>query len=66
MATTAPDVYYDPMTSRSMPPYGVERLRDEAALLHESTLLRVSRFDDVERCLVDWRTYSSARAPSSK
>ena len=40
-----------------------KRLRDEAPLYYNEKydFFAVSRYDDVERCLVDWQTYSSAK-----
>ena len=65
MATTAPDVYYDPYDFEiDADPYPVwKRLRDEAPLYYNEKydFYAVSRYDDVERCLVDWQTYSSAK-----
>ena len=64
MTTTAPDVYYDPYDFEiDADPYPVwKRLRDEAPLYYNEKydFFAVSRYDDVERCLMDWRTYSSA------
>jgi cytochrome P450 len=45
-------------------PYPVwKRLRDEAPLYYNDQydFYALSRFDDVERCAVDWRTYISGR-----
>jgi cytochrome P450 len=65
MTTTAPDVYYDPYDFEiDADPYPVwKRLRDEAPLYYNEKydFFAVSRYDDVERCLMDWRTYSSAQ-----
>ncbi len=64
MTTTAPDVYYDPYDFEiDADPYPVwKRLRDEAPLYYNEKydFFAVSRYDDVERCLMDWETYSSA------
>jgi cytochrome P450 len=65
MTTTDPDVYYDPYDFEiDADPYPVwRRLRDEAPLYYNEKydFYALSRFDDVERGLVDWRTYSSAK-----
>jgi len=59
------DVYYDPYDFEiDADPYPVwKRLRDERPLYHNERygFYALSRFEDVERCLVDWKTYSSAR-----
>jgi cytochrome P450 len=59
------DVYYDPYDfAIDDDPYPVwKRLRDEAPLYSNDkyNFFALSRFDDVERCSVDWRTYSSAK-----
>jgi cytochrome P450 len=64
MTTTAPDVYYDPYDFEiDADPYPVwKRLRDEAPLYYNEKydFYAVSRYEDVERCLMDWQTYSSA------
>jgi cytochrome P450 len=65
MTATESDVYYDPFDFEiDTDPYPVwKRLRDEAPLYHNDRydFYALSRFDDVERALVDWRTYSSAK-----
>ena len=65
MTTTSADVYYDPYDFEiDTDPYPVfRRLREEAPLYYNERydFYAVSRFDDVERGLVDWKTYSSAR-----
>jgi cytochrome P450 len=65
MTATASDVYYDPFDFEiDTDPYPVwKRLRDEAPLYHNDRydFYALSRFDDVERALVDWRVYSSAK-----
>ncbi len=65
MTTTAPDVYYDPYDfDIDSDPYPVwRRLRDERPLYYNERydFYALSRFDDVEPCLVDWRTYISGR-----
>jgi cytochrome P450 len=64
-ATDAPDLYYDPYDFEiDADPYPVwRRLRDEQPLYHNERydFYALSRFADVERALVDWRTYSSAK-----
>src|SRR5262245_28303316 len=61
----ATDVYYDPYDfDIDSDPYPVwKRLRDERPLYYNERydFYALSRFEDVERCSVDWRTYSSAR-----
>jgi cytochrome P450 len=65
MSTTASDVYYDPYDFViDADPYPVwKRLRDEAPLYYNEKydFYAVSRYEDVERCFVDWQAYSSAR-----
>lgn len=65
MTTTAPDVYYDPYDFEiDSDPYPVwRRLRDERPLYYNDRydFFALSRFDDVEPCLVDWRSYISGR-----
>jgi cytochrome P450 len=57
--------YYDPYDFEiDTDPYPVwKRLRDERPLYWNERyrFYALSRFDDVERCSVDWRTYSSAK-----
>ena len=64
MTATESDVYYDPYDFEiDTDPYPVwKRLRDERPLYHNDRydFYALSRFEDVERALVDWRTYSSA------
>ena len=59
------DLYYDPYDfDIDVDPYPVwKRLRDEAPLYYNEKydFFAVSRFDDVEQCSVDWRTYLSGR-----
>ena len=59
------DVYYDPYDFEiDLDPYPVwKRLRDECPLYHNERygFYALSRFEDVECGLVDWKTYSSAR-----
>src|SRR6516165_9575800 len=66
MATSAPAApYYDPYDfDIDADPYPVwKRLRDEAPLYYNEKyeFYALSRYEDVERCFVDWETYSSAR-----
>jgi cytochrome P450 len=65
MNTTAPALYYDPYDFEiDTNPYPVwKRLRDEQPLYHNDRydFYALSRFEDVERCSIDWKTYSSAR-----
>jgi cytochrome P450 len=64
MTTTDPDLYYDPFDfDIDTDPYPIwRRLRDERPLYYNERydFFALSRFEDVEPCLVDWRTYSSA------
>jgi cytochrome P450 len=59
------EIYYDPYDfDIDVDPYPVwKRLRDEAPLYYNEKyeFFAVSRFDDVERCSVDWRTYLSGK-----
>jgi cytochrome P450 len=63
--TTGSDVYYDPYdVGIHADPYPVfRRLREEAPLYHNDThdFYALSRFEDVERGLVDRETYISGR-----
>ncbi|MHB8463796.1 MAG: cytochrome P450 [Acidimicrobiales bacterium] len=66
MTTTArPDLYYDPYDFEiDADPYPVwKRMRDEAPLYYNEThdFYAVSRYDDVERCSVEWKTYISGK-----
>jgi cytochrome P450 len=65
MTATDSDVYYDPYDFEiDADPYPIwKRLREERPLYYNERydFYALSRFDDVERGLVDWRTYSSAR-----
>jgi cytochrome P450 len=65
MTTTTTDLYYDPYDRDiDADPYPVyRRLRDEAPLYYNEhhDFYAVSRFDDVQRGLVDKETFSSAR-----
>jgi cytochrome P450 len=59
------EIYYDPYDfDIDVDPYPVwKRMRDEAPLYYNEKydFYAVSRFDDVERCSVEWRTYLSGR-----
>jgi cytochrome P450 len=65
MTATDSDVYYDPYDfDIDSDPYPVwRRLRKETPLYFNDKyeFYALSRFEDVERGLVDWKTYSSAR-----
>ena len=65
MGATETELYYDPYDFEiDADPYPVwQRLREEAPLYcnEKYDFCALSRFDDVERGLVDWKTYSSAR-----
>ena len=59
------DVYYDPYDAEiDVDPYPVwRRMRDEVPLYYNEPydFYALSRFEDVEPCLIDWETYSSGR-----
>jgi cytochrome P450 len=59
------DIYYDPYDKViDEDPYPIwRRLRDERPLYYNEKydFYAVSRFADVETCLLDWETYSSAK-----
>jgi cytochrome P450 len=59
------DAYYDPYDwDIDADPYPTwKRLRDEAPLYYNEKydFYALSRYDDVERCSVDWRTYISGK-----
>ena len=63
--TVTGDVYYDPYDVEiDADPYPVwRRLRDEAPLYYNEKydFYALSRFDDVEPCLIDWDTYRSGK-----
>src|SRR3954451_8452809 len=63
MTTTDADLYYDPFDfDIDADPYPVwKRLRDERPLYYNDRydFYALSRFDDVERASVEWRTYIS-------
>jgi cytochrome P450 len=58
-------IYYDPYDfDIDTDPYPTwKRMRDDAPLYYNEKydFFALSRFDDVERCLVDWRTYLSGK-----
>jgi cytochrome P450 len=61
----ATEIYYDPYDFEiDRDPYPVwRRLREEAPLYYNAKhdFYALSRFDDVEKGLTDWKTYSSAK-----
>jgi cytochrome P450 len=63
--TNESDVYYDPYDFEiDTDPYPIwRRLREDHPLYYNERydFFALSRFDDVERASVDWRTYSSAK-----
>ena len=63
--TPASDLYYDPYDFEiDADPYRIwRRMRDEAPLYYNERydFYALSRFDDIERALVGWQTYSSAK-----
>jgi cytochrome P450 len=63
--TSTSDVYYDPYDFEiDADPYPVwRRMRDEAPLYYNEKydFFAVSRYEDVERGLIDWQTYRSGR-----
>jgi cytochrome P450 len=65
MTVADADLYYDPYDFEiDSDPYPVwTRLRDEQPLYYNERydFHALSRFDDVERASVDWKTYSSAK-----
>ena len=65
MTAQGPDPYYDPFDAAiNVDPYPTfARLRDGAPIYHNERydLWALSRYDDVEQALVDWRTFSNAR-----
>ena len=65
MTNTESDVYYDPYDfDIDTDPYPVwKRLRDEQPLYYNERydFYALSRFDDVERGLVDWKSYVSSQ-----
>jgi cytochrome P450 len=65
VTTTEPELYYDPYDFEiDSDPYPIwRRMREEQPLYRNERydFFALSRFEDVERALVDWRTYSSAK-----
>jgi cytochrome P450 len=65
MTAVSDELYYDPYDfGIDTDPYPVwKRLRDEQPLYYNEKygFWALSRFDDVDRALVDWHTYSSAK-----
>ena len=65
MTDNAHEVYYDPYDFEiDADPYPIwRRLRDERPLYYNEKydFYAVSRFDDVERCSLDWKTYISGK-----
>ena len=65
MTQTSADIYYDPYDLEiDVDPYPLwRRMRDEAPLYYNDRydFYAVTRFDDVEECLVDWKTYISGK-----
>jgi cytochrome P450 len=65
MTVMESDIYYDPYDFEiDTDPYPVwKRLRDERPLYHNERydFYAVSRFEDVDRCSLDWETYVSSR-----
>jgi cytochrome P450 len=63
--TNDAELYYDPYDFEiDSDPYPIwKRLREEAPLYHNDKydFFALSRFDDVESALKDWKTYSSAK-----
>jgi cytochrome P450 len=63
--TSSNEVYYDPYDFQiDADPYPVwKRLRDEAPLYYNEKydFYALSRYDDVDRCLLDWDTYRSGK-----
>ena len=59
------DIYYDPYDFEiDANPYPIwKRMRDETPLYYNEKFefYALSRFDDVDRCLLDWDTYRSGR-----
>jgi len=65
VTTTDSEIYYDPYDFEiDTNPYPVwRRLREELPLYYNERydFYALSRFDDVERGLIEWKTYSSAK-----
>ena len=68
--TSEPDVYYDPYDFEiDADPYPVwRRLRDEAPLYRNEKydFFALSRWDDVDAAMLDWKTYISGAARCSR
>jgi cytochrome P450 len=62
---TSADIYYDPYDMEiDVDPYPLwRRMRDETPLYYNDRydFYAVTRYDDVEECLVDWKTYISGK-----
>jgi len=65
MTQTSAEIYYDPYDLEiDVDPYPLwKRMRDEAPLYYNERydFYALSRFDDVEKGLVDWKTYISGK-----
>ena len=65
MTQTSADIYYDPYDLEiDVDPYPLwKRMRDEAPLYYNDRydFYAVTRFDDVEKSLADWKTYISGK-----
>jgi cytochrome P450 len=65
LTTTDSDIYYDPYDFEiDTDPYPIwRRLREERPLYYNERydFYALSQFDDVERGLIEWKTYSSAK-----
>jgi cytochrome P450 len=65
VTTTDSDIYYDPYDFEiDTDPYPIwRRLREERPLYYNERydFYALSQFDDVERGLIEWKTYSSAK-----
>src|SRR3954447_12605379 len=65
MSVTGSEIYYDPYDFEiDSAPYPIwRRLREEQPLYYNDRydFYALSRFEDVERASVDWKTYSSAK-----
>jgi cytochrome P450 len=65
MSVTDSDLYYDPYDFEiDADPYPIwKRLRDEQPLYYNERydFYAVSRYEDVEKAFVDWKTFSSAK-----
>jgi cytochrome P450 len=65
MTTVSSEIYYDPYDFEiDVDPYPLwRRMRNEAPLYYNEKydFWALSRFDDVESCLIDWETYLSGR-----